>query len=205
MISTFGSRYFCKVFPSLLCMMLTIFLSVCHSDSAKEVAILETNYGNIELSFFPDVAPNHVANFKKLTREGFYDGTQFHRVIPGFMIQGGDPLTKDDNRLNDGTGGSGTNIKAEFNAKSHLRGTLSMARSMDPNSASSQFFICVAPAPHLNGKYTAFGEVQKGMDVVDKIVNLKRDARDNPLTPAIIKKAKIETIGQKPTSPKAKP
>jgi len=157
----------------------------------NELAAIDTNYGRIVLKFFPEVAPGHVANFKKLAREGFYDGTTFHRVIPGFMIQGGDPLSKDNNRQNDGTGDSGKKLQAEFNKKSHLRGALSMARGGHDDSASSQFFICVAPVPHLDGKYTLFGEVTEGMDTVDKIVNLERDARDNPLKPAIMKKVTI--------------
>lgn len=154
----------------------------------EESAVIETQWGKIVLRFFEEDAPGHVANFKKLTKEGFYDGTTFHRVIPGFMIQGGDPLSKDDNRMNDGTGGPGYTIKAEFNSRPHLRGTLSMARSNDPNSAGSQFFICVAPAPFLDGKYTVFGEVVEGMEVADQIVNLPRDPRDNPLQPAVMKK-----------------
>src|SRR6185369_8256060 len=134
-----------------------------------------TTLGKIVLKFYPDVAPNHVANFKKLAKDGFYNGTIFHRVIPGFMIQGGDPNTKSEDRSRHGIGGSGQNLKAEFNSKPHVRGTLSMARSMDPNSASSQFFICVAASQQLNGQYTVFGEVVEGMDVVDKIVNTPRD------------------------------
>ena len=149
--------------------------------SGEEVAVIETRLGSMTLEFFPDVAPNHVANFIKLAKTGFYDGTTFHRVIPGFMIQGGDPNSKDDDRANDGTGGPGYTLNAEFNQKPHLRGTLSMARAMDPNSAGSQFFICAADAPHLNGNYTVFGQVIRGIETVDKIVNVPRDARDNPL------------------------
>jgi len=143
-------------------------------------AVIETKLGNIELRFFPDVAPNHVQNFIDLAKKGFYDGTTFHRVIPGFMIQGGDPNTKNPDRSKHGFGGPGYTVKAEFNKKLHKRGTLSMARSQDPDSAGSQFFICVADAPSLNGKYTVFGEVTSGMDVADKIVNQARDKRDNP-------------------------
>lgn len=159
--------------------------------AAEETATIETSMGSITLKFFPDVAPGHVKNFKDLAKKGFYNGTTFHRVIPGFMIQGGDPNTKDQDRSNDGMGGSGTNIKAEFNKKPHVRGTLSMARSSDPNSASSQFFICVAPSSFLDGQYTVFGEVISGMDVVDKIVNVKRDGRDNPLTPVVMTKVTV--------------
>ena len=165
---------------------------VAHKSPApNEIAILKTSMGDIQLRFFPEVAPNHVANFKKLARSGFYDGTTFHRVIPGFMIQGGDPNSKDKDRANDGIGGSGINLKAEFNKKSHIRGTLSMARSAHPDSASSQFFICVAPAPHLNGQYTAFGEAITGMDIADKISKVKTDARNNPIDPIVIEKVLI--------------
>ncbi len=143
-------------------------------------AVIETKLGNIELRFFPDVAPNHVRNFIDLAKKGFYDGTTFHRVIPGFMIQGGDPNTKSPDRSKHGMGGPGYTIKAEFNEKPHRRGTLSMARSQDPDSAGSQFFICVADAPYLNGKYSVFGEVVSGVDVADKIVSQARDKRDNP-------------------------
>ncbi len=148
---------------------------------AKTTAVIETSMGNIELKFYPDVAPNHVSNFITLAKKGFYDGTIFHRVIPGFVIQGGDPNTKGPNRAMYGTGGPGYTVKAEFNARPHLRGTLSMARSQNPDSAGSQFYICVAPLPQLDGNYTVFGEVTSGMDVVDKIVNAPRDGRDNPL------------------------
>jgi peptidyl-prolyl cis-trans isomerase B (cyclophilin B) len=143
-------------------------------------AVIETKLGNIELRFFPDVAPNHVQNFIDLAKKGFYDGTTFHRVIPGFMIQGGDPNTKHSDRSKHGLGGPGYTVKAEFNKKLHKRGTLSMARSQDPDSAGSQFFICVADAPSLNGKYSVFGEVASGMDVADKIVSQARDRMDNP-------------------------
>jgi cyclophilin family peptidyl-prolyl cis-trans isomerase len=145
------------------------------------VAIISTKFGDIVLEFFPDVAPNHVRNFKYLANKGFYDGCTFHRVIPTFMIQGGDPNSKDTIRANDGMGGPHWLLNAEFNNKKHLRGTLSMARRPDPNSAGSQFFICVAPRPQLDNQYTVFGEVIKGMDVVDTIVGQPRDPRDNPL------------------------
>ncbi|HEB75300.1 MAG TPA: peptidylprolyl isomerase [Nitrospirae bacterium] len=148
---------------------------------AETRAVIETKFGNIELRFFPDAAPNHVNNFIELARKGFYDGTIFHRVIPGFMIQGGDPNTKGTDKSLYGLGGPGYSLKAEFNDRPHKRGTLSMARAADPDSAGSQFFICVADAPFLDGKYTVFGEVVSGMDVVDKIVSRPRDARDNPI------------------------
>ncbi len=151
------------------------------SDETEEVAVITTNFGKIRIKFFPQDAPNHVENFKKLAKAGFYNGTTFHRVIPGFMIQGGDPNTKDDDRSNDGMGGPGYTISAEFNSRSHQRGIVSMARAQDPNSAGSQFFICVAPATFLDRQYTVFGEVIEGMDAVDKIVSVQRDRLDNPL------------------------
>jgi cyclophilin family peptidyl-prolyl cis-trans isomerase len=147
---------------------------------SETTAIIETTLGNIELKFFPDVAPNHVKNFLDLAKKGFFDGTTFHRVIPGFMIQGGDPNSKNPDKSKHGMGGPGYTVKAEFNDKPHKRGTLSMARAQDPDSAGSQFFICVADAAFLNKQYTVFGEVVSGMPVVDKIVNQPRDKRDNP-------------------------
>ncbi len=143
-------------------------------------AAIETKFGKIELKFFPDLAPNHVNNFIDLAKKGFYDGTTFHRVIPGFMIQGGDPNTKNPDKSRHGLGGPGYNVKAEFSSKAHKRGIVSMARAQDPDSAGSQFFICVADSPFLNNQYTVFGEVTAGMDVVDKIVGQPRDPRDNP-------------------------
>jgi peptidyl-prolyl cis-trans isomerase B (cyclophilin B) len=142
--------------------------------------IIETNFGNMEISFFPEIAPNHVSKFIELAKKGFYDGTTFHRVIPEFMIQGGDPNSKSPDRSKHGMGGPGYTIKAEFNERQHKRGTLSMARAQHPDSAGSQFFICVADASALNGKYTVFGEVVSGMEVADKIVNQPRDRKDNP-------------------------
>lgn len=144
-------------------------------------AIIKTKLGDIEIKFFPDRAPKHVENFIKLAKKGDYNGTIFHRVIPGFMIQGGDPNTKDPNKKElYGMGGPGYSIKAEFNDTPHKRGIVSMARSNDPDSAGSQFFIVVEDSPFLDGKYTVFGQVVKGMGVADKIVNQPRDARDNP-------------------------
>lgn len=149
-------------------------------------AILSTRHGDITIEFLPEVAPNHVQNFLDLARSGFYDGTKFHRVIPGFMIQGGDPNSKEDDRRLHGTGGSGKNVKAEFNATKHVRGIVSMARAASPDSASSQFFIMVADSPHLDGQYSAFGKVVSGMDVADKIVAEDTDHRDNPLNPVSV-------------------
>jgi len=147
---------------------------------SETTAVIETKFGNITLKFFPDVAPGHVKNFIDLAKKGFYDGTTFHRVIPNFMIQGGDPNSKNADKRSHGTGGPGYTIKAEFNDRPHKRGTLSMARSMSPDSAGSQFFICVKDAPFLDRQYTVFGEVVSGMDVADKIVSQPRDANDNP-------------------------
>jgi peptidyl-prolyl cis-trans isomerase B (cyclophilin B) len=145
-------------------------------------AVIETKFGEIELEFFGDKAPGHVKNFVDLAKKGFYDGTSFHRVIPGFMVQGGDPQTKDPKtpRHLQGTGGPGYTIKAEFNDTPHKRGVLSMARSSDPNSAGSQFFICVADSLFLDRQYTAFGRVVRGIEAVDAIVGQPRDSRDNP-------------------------
>ena len=138
-------------------------------------------FGDITLKLYTDAAPNHVKNFVTLAQQNFYDGTTFHRVIPGFMIQGGDPNSKSPDRSTHGMGGPGHRVKAEFNSRPHKRGVLSMARSNDPDSAGSQFFICVADANFLDWQYTAFGEVVSGMEVADKIVGMKRDGRDNPL------------------------
>ena len=146
-----------------------------------KVSVKGEPLGDIVLRFYPDVAPNHVKNFVTLAKDKFYDGCTFHRVIPGFMIQGGDPNSKKPDRSLHGMGGPGHHVAAEFNSKPHKRGVLSMARSNDPNSAGSQFFICVADANFLDWKYTAFGEVVNGMEIADKIVNVKRDGRDNPL------------------------
>ena len=148
--------------------------------SAQEIAVIETKFGKIEMELFADKAPGHVKNFKDLAKKGFYDGTIFHRVIPGFMIQGGDPNTKSDDRTTHGMGGPGYSIQGEFNDTPHKRGILSMARSQDPNSAGSQFFIVVKKSSFLDGKYTAFGKVLSGMAVADQIVNAPRDKRDNP-------------------------
>jgi peptidyl-prolyl cis-trans isomerase B (cyclophilin B) len=151
------------------------------ADDATPNAVIETNLGNIELRFFPDVAPKHVENFLTLAKEGFYDGTIFHRVIPDFMIQGGDPNTKGTDKSKYGQGGPDHSVKAEFSDRPHKRGILSMARSQHPDSAGSQFFIVVKDSNFLDGQYTVFGEVVSGMDVADKIVSAKRDPRDNPL------------------------
>jgi len=147
---------------------------------ADTKAVIETKFGKIELKFFPDSAPNHVNNFIELSKKGFYDGTLFHRVIPGFMIQGGDPNSKDPDKSRHGMGSPGFTVKAEFSDTPHKRGIVSMARSSHPDSAGSQFFICVSDALFLDGKYTVFAEVVSGMEVADKIVSQPRDKRDNP-------------------------
>jgi peptidyl-prolyl cis-trans isomerase B (cyclophilin B) len=143
-------------------------------------AVIKTKFGDMEIVFFPDKAPNHVQNFIKLAKAGYYNGTIFHRVIPGFMIQGGDPNTKDPNKPESyGMGGPNEKLKAEFNETPHRRGIVSMARTNDPNSAGSQFFIVVKDSNFLDGQYTVFGEVVKGMEVADKIVSLPRNPRND--------------------------
>lgn len=139
-------------------------------ETKNEYAVITTDEGDMTVKFYNDAAPGHVENFKTLARKGFYDGTCFHRIIAGFMIQGGDPLTKDDSQKSRwGTGGSGYCIKAEFNDKPHRRGVLSMARAAHPDSASSQFFICHDDARFLDGQYTAFGELVSGFETLDAI------------------------------------
>ncbi|MFQ5969638.1 MAG: peptidylprolyl isomerase [Nitrososphaerales archaeon] len=156
-----------------------------------KTGVIDTNYGKIIIEFFPDDAPKTVENFVKLASSSFYDGTLFHRVIPGFMIQGGDPNTKSGNRRSWGTGGPGYTIKAEFNSKSHVRGIVSMARAQDPDSAGSQFFIVVKESKFLDRQYTVFGKVVEGMDVADKIASLERDSNDAPIQDSKINKIYI--------------
>jgi len=140
------------------------------NPSANEVAVIKTSEGDMVVEFWTDAAPKTIQNFKKLARSGFYDGTTFHRIVKGFMIQGGDPLSKDPNKENlYGTGGPGYKIKAEFNDHPHEHGVISMAREPDPDSAGSQFFICLAPVPRLDHQYTTFGKVIKGTDALEKI------------------------------------
>ena len=158
------------------------------------VTIKMEDGGIIKAELYPEIAPNTVNNFISLVNKGFYDGVIFHRVIPGFMIQGGDPQGI-------GIGGPGYSIKGEFssngfkNSLQHKRGVLSMARAMDKDSGGSQFFIMVEDAPHLDGEYAAFGCVTEGIDVADKIVNAKRDLRDKPLNPQVMEKVTVETFG----------
>ncbi len=154
--------------------------------------IIETNLGTIVFKLLPELAPETVRSFEKLAKDGFYDGTLFHRVIPGFMIQGGDPNTKSGNKSTWGTGGPGYTIKAEFSSRSHHRGIVSMARAQDPNSAGSQFFIVTTDSTFLDRQYTVFGEVTEGMNVADKIVNLQRDGNDCPLQEAKMIHVKVE-------------
>jgi cyclophilin family peptidyl-prolyl cis-trans isomerase len=170
----------------------------------NKVAEIHTSAGQINIRFFADVAPNHVKNFIDLANKGFYNGTKFHRIIPGFMIQGGDPNTISGNPSTWGTGGSPTNLKAEFNTVSHKRGIVSMARAQHPDSASSQFFIVVSDSTFLDRQYTAFGQVTKGMDVADKIVAAPRGANDRPNDPTSITKIVIRDANDDEKGPTPK-
>jgi peptidyl-prolyl cis-trans isomerase B (cyclophilin B) len=164
-------------------------------NSSNEVAVIKTSEGDMVVQFWTDAAPNTVENFKKLARQGFYDGTIFHRIVKGFMIQGGDPNSKDPAKENRyGEGGPGYNIKAEFNDHSHDRGVISMARGPDPDSAGSQFFICLDPVPRLDHKYTTFGKLIKGQDVLEKIGDtpVTRNSMGEPSKPT--KRVLIESI-----------
>ena len=174
------------------------------TQSQGKVAEIKTSAGDIHIRFFPDVAPNHVKNFIDLAQKGFYNGTKFHRVIPGFMIQGGDPNTVSGDPSSWGTGGSPTRLKAEFSAIPHRRGIVSMARSNDPNSASSQFFIVVADSTFLDNNYTVFGQVTKGMDVADKIVSAPRGAADRPNNPTTIQSITIRDAKPEESGPAPK-
>ena len=163
------------------------------TPTSDEVAVITTTEGTMVLEFWPDVAPKHVENFKKLAKEGFYDGTAFHRVIKGFMIQGGDPLTKDDSQqARWGTGGPGWKVPAEFNDRPHVRGVLSAARSQDPNSAGSQFFICHGDPRFLDRQYTAYGKLIKGDEVLEKIATTQTGAQDRPAKKITVSSVKIE-------------
>ncbi len=159
------------------------------------IVTIQTGRGTIKMELYPEIAPNTVKNFIFLVKKGFYDGTIFHRVIPGFMIQGGDPEGT-------GMGGPGYSIKGEFrsnrfqNDLKHSKGVISMARSMSPNSAGSQFFIMVADAPHLDGEYAAFGKVIEGMDEAERIVSVRRDYRDKPYEDEIMKSVTVDTFGE---------
>tara|TARA_B000000557_G_scaffold244316_1_gene225835 strand:+ start:2038 stop:2643 length:606 start_codon:yes stop_codon:yes gene_type:complete len=160
----------------------------------KDVAVITTKYGDMVVEFFDESAPKHAESFKTHAANGYYNGTIFHRIIPGFVIQGGDPNTKGDDKAKYGMGGHAAkyfgignegdstswNLPSEFNEIPHKHGILSMARSMDPNSGGSQFFICAGDVPHLDGQYTVFGQVIEGNGIIDQIVSLPRDERDNP-------------------------
>ena len=164
-------------------------------NSANEVAVIKTSEGEMIAEFWPDVAPNTVDNFKKLARSGFYDGTAFHRIVKGFMIQGGDPLTKDPAKESRyGTGDPGYKIKAEFNNRSHERGVLSMARSSDPDSAGSQFFICLANVSRLDHQYTTFGKLIKGDDVLAKIGDIEVTMSDSGERSKPTKRVTVESV-----------
>ena len=164
-------------------------------SSANEVAVIKTSEGEMVAEFWPDVAPNTVENFKKLARSGFYDGTAFHRIVKGFMIQGGDPLTKDPAKESRyGTGDPGYKIKAEFNDRNHERGVLSMARSNDPDSAGSQFFICLANVSRLDHQYTTFGKLIKGDDVLGKIGDVEVTMSDSGERSKPTKRMTVESI-----------
>lgn len=159
------------------------------------IVTIQTGRGTIKMELYPEIAPNTVKNFISLVKKGFYDGTIFHRVIPGFMIQGGDPEGT-------GMGGPGYSIKGEFrsnrfqNDLKHAKGVISMARSMSPNSAGSQFFIMVADAPHLDGEYAAFGKVIEGMEEAERIVSVRRDYRDKPYEDEMMKSVTVDTFGE---------
>jgi peptidyl-prolyl cis-trans isomerase B (cyclophilin B) len=164
-------------------------------NSTSEVAVIKTSEGEMIAEFWPDVAPNTVENFKKLARSGFYDGTAFHRIVKGFMIQGGDPLTKDPTKESRyGTGDPGYKIKAEFNDRSHERGVLSMARSNDPDSAGSQFFICLANVSRLDHQYTTFGKLIKGDDVLGKIGDIEVTMSESGERSKPTKRVTVESI-----------
>jgi len=158
----------------------------------NEYAIIETRFGAMKMKFLPEKAPNHCANFKRLANSGYYNGVKFHRVIPGFMIQGGDINSRDGNRATDGMGGPGYTINQEFNDVSHVTGIVSMARTPDPNSAGSQFFICDGSPTFLDNQYTVFGEIIEGKSIIAQIANVPRDGNDNPLEPIFMKVTIIE-------------
>jgi peptidyl-prolyl cis-trans isomerase B (cyclophilin B) len=163
----------------------------CSQPSGRGAAIEVDGYGVIEIEFLPDSAPKTVANFIELAQKGYYDDTTFHRVIPGFMIQGGDAASKNDNPLDDGMGRPPKTLKDEFSNEKHLRGTVSMANKGYPHSAGSQFFIVVADSTHLDGKYTAFARVTQGMEVADAIVAVEADGRARPLENVVLRSVTI--------------
>lgn len=180
-----------------IALALALCLGGCRAKPAGPVAVLTVRgFGEIRIELLDELAPRHVANFTALAAARFYDGTTFHRVIPKFMIQGGDPNSKDADPTNDGNGGPGYSIAAEFSDSPHLPGVLSMARASDPNSAGSQFFIMTTGSEswrsQLDGQYSVFGRVIAGQDVVDRISNAPRDKRDRPLENVVIESVRIE-------------
>ena len=162
--------------------------------TTNETAVIKTSYGEMTIAFWPEVAPKTVQNFKNLAREGFYHGTAFHRIIKGFMIQGGCPNTKEGSRGTPGTGDPGYKVKAEFNAKSHVRGVISMARSSDPDSAGCQFFICHGDAKFLDRQYTAFGQLVKGDDVLEKLANVPTKSGGGGEKSTPVERVAVESI-----------
>ncbi len=160
--------------------------------TADDIVTMETSAGIIKLKLYTDLTAGHANNFKKLANYGFYDSTTFHRVVPGFVIQGGDIISRDPDRANDGTGDPGYSIDAEFNPRPHVKGTLAMARSSDPNSAGSQFYIALGRLARLDNQYTVFGQVIEGLEVVDSIAAAATDNRDNPIKPQRIFKVRVE-------------
>jgi peptidyl-prolyl cis-trans isomerase B (cyclophilin B) len=181
-----------KITSIVIVLLLAALTASCSKSGG--VAVIDTDYGQIKLKLDSEAAPKHVENFKKLAREGFYDGLAFHRAVPNLLIQGGDPNTRGDDRNSWGAGASGQpTVPAEFSDKSFKRGTLGAARrGNDVNSATSQFFICLRDFPDWNGQYTVFGEVIEGIDVVDKIAGMPTDPRQNLMNKAVIKKVSIQ-------------
>lgn len=168
------------------------FWTGCSGEPPGKGFITVKDMGVIEIEFLADEAPETVENFAKLAREGAYNGTTFHRVIPGFMIQGGDPRSKNDNPNDDGTGGPGYRIDDEFSDVKHARGILSMANMGYPDSAGSQFFIVVKDSPYLDGKYAAFARVVSGMEVADQVAAVETGARDRPVEPVVVESIRVE-------------
>lgn len=184
-----------KKFLVLILIFLVIGVIIMNYEKESEVAVISTNFGDMVVEFYPDIAPMHVESFMALANEEYFNGTTFHRVIPGFMIQGGDPNSRNENRATHGTGGRAGKffglgneedpstwlIPQEFSDTPHVKGILSMARTNDPNSASSQFFVCHDNANFLDNNYTVFGKVIDGLDIIDEIANVAKDQNDNPL------------------------
>ena len=184
-----------KKFLGIILIFLVIGVIIMNYDKESEVAVISTNFGDMVVEFYPDIAPMHVESFIALANEEYFNGTTFHRVIPGFMIQGGDPNSRNENRATHGTGGRAGKffglgneedpstwlIPQEFSDTPHVKGILSMARTNDPNSASSQFFVCHDNANFLDNNYTVFGKVIDGLDIIDEIANVAKDQNDNPL------------------------